>query len=72
MKPTSEMTTQEAACFINLKKAMNDSIIVNDYLENALTLAPNFDLKEDIAYAIAMMGVMQNVIEELVKDLTSN
>jgi len=70
VKPTSAMTEQEAACFINLKKAMNDSYIVIDYLENAMTLSPNIDLHEDIAYAAMMMGVVQNIIEQCVKDIT--
>ena len=70
MKPTSEMTEQEAACFVNLKKAMNDSNIVVNYLENAMHLAPDIDLHEDIAYAAMMMGVVQSIIEQCVKDLT--
>jgi hypothetical protein len=64
------MTEQEAACFINLKKAMNDSYIVVNYLENAMHLAPDIDLHEDIAYAAMMMGVVQNIIEQCVKDIT--
>ena len=70
MKPTSEMTEQEAACFVNLKKAMNDSFIVNNYLENARMLSPNIDLHEDIAYAATLLGVVQSIIEQCVKDLT--
>jgi hypothetical protein len=70
MKPTSAMNEKEAACFVNLKKAMNDSYIVNDYLENARHLSPNIDLHEDIAYAMTLLGVVQSMIEECVKDLT--
>lgn len=70
MKPTSAMNEKEAACFINLKKAMNDSHIVNDYLENARHLSPNIDLHEDIAYAMTLLGVVQSIIEQCVKDLT--
>ena len=70
MKPTSAMNEKEAACFINLKKAMNDSHIVNDYLENARHLSPNIDLHEDIAYAMTLLGVVQSMIEQCVKDLT--
>jgi hypothetical protein len=64
------MTEQEAACFVNLKKAMNDSFIVNNYLENARMLSPNIDLHEDIAYAATLLGVVQSIIEQCVKDLT--
>jgi len=64
------MNEKEAACFINLKKAMNDSHIVNDYLENARHLSPNIDLHEDIAYAMTLLGVVQSIIEQCVKDLT--
>jgi hypothetical protein len=70
VKPTSAMNEKEAACFINLKKAMNDSHIVNDYLENARHLSPNIDLHEDIAYAMTLLGVVQSIIEQCVKDLT--
>lgn len=70
MKPTSAMNDKEAACFINLKKAMNDSHIVNDYLENARHLSPNIDLHEDIAYAMTLLGVVQSIIEQCVKDIT--
>ena len=70
MKPTSAMNEKEAACFINLKKAMNDSHIVNDYLENAMHLSPNIDLHEDIAYAATLLGVVQSIIEQCVKDIT--
>jgi hypothetical protein len=70
MKPTSAMTEKESACFVNLKRAMNDSYIVNDYLENARHLSPNIDLHEDIAYAMTLLGVVQSMIEECVKDLT--
>ena len=70
MKPTSAMNEKEAACFINLKKAVNDSHIVNDYLENARHLSPNIDLHEDIAYAMTLLGVVQSIIEQCVKDLT--
>jgi hypothetical protein len=64
------MNEKEAACFVNLKKAMNDSHIVNDYLENARHLSPNIDLHEDIAYAMTLLGVVQSMIEQCVKDLT--
>jgi len=70
VKPTSAMTEQEAACFINLKKAMNDSYIVINYLENAMTLSPNIDLHDDIAYAATLMGVVQDLIRECVNDIT--
>jgi hypothetical protein len=70
MKPTSAMNDKEAACFVNLKKAMNDSYIVNDYLENARHLSPNIDLHEDIAYVMTLLGVVQSMIEQCVKDLT--
>jgi hypothetical protein len=70
MKPTSAMTDKEAACFVNLKRAMNDSYIVNDYLENARHLSPNIDVHEDIAYAMTMLGAVQSIIEQCVKDLT--
>jgi hypothetical protein len=70
MKPTSAMTDKEAACFVNLKRAMNDSYIVNDYLENARHLSPNIDVHEDIAYAMTLLGAVQSIIEQCVKDLT--
>ena len=70
MKPTSAMNEKDSACFVNLKKAMNDSFIVNDYLENAMHLSPNIDLHEDIAYAMTLLGVVQSMIEQCVKDIT--
>jgi predicted ABC-type ATPase len=71
MKPVSQMSEREAACFTNLKKAMNDSFIVVDYLENAARLAPNSDVEEDITAALVMMGMVQEMIESVVRDLTN-
>ena len=70
MKPTSAMNEKEAACFINLKKAMNDSHIVADYLENARHLAPNIDLHDDIVWILTMHGNVMSMIEQCVKDIT--
>ena len=71
MKATSEMSEREAACFINMKKAMNDSYIVVDYLENAQHLASSSDIEEDITAALLMMGMVQDLIENVVRDLTN-
>ena len=71
MKPTSQMSEREAACFINLKKAMNDTYIVIDYLENASRLAPNSEIDEDISGPLLMMGIVQELIREVIADLTN-
>jgi len=62
MKPTSEMTQQEAACFVNLKKAMNESYLVLDYLKQADTLAPNI-------YAAIAIGTCISMIEDTITDI---
>jgi len=70
VKPTSEMTDQEAACFINLKKAMNDAIMSKEYLENARHLAPNDDVNDCITTAIREMNELLFDIKCAVQSLT--
>ena len=62
MKPTSEMPEQDAACFINLKKAINECFVVLNYLQQADTLAP------DVHTAIAI-GTCIGTIEDTITDI---
>ena len=71
MKPTSEMGTQEAACFVNLKKAMNDAMIVKEYLETARHLAPNDEIGGSITVAIREMNEAMFDIKSAVQSLTN-
>jgi len=71
MKPVSQMSEREAACFTNLKRAMNDSFIVIDYLENAARLAPNNEVDEEITAVLVMMGMVQDMTESIIRDLTN-
>jgi hypothetical protein len=64
------MTDQEAACFINLKKAMNDAIMSKEYLENARHLAPNDDVNDCITTAIREMNELLFDIKCAVQSLT--
>ena len=71
MKPTSEMTEQEAACFINLKKAMNEAHLVLDYLKQADTLAPNIHAAIAIGTCISMIEDTITDIRHAVQSLTN-
>lgn len=71
MRPVSEMDDRTAACFTNLKRAMNDTYIVIDYLENASRLAPNNKVDEEISDPLLMMGIVQDLIREIIADLTN-
>lgn len=71
MKPTNEMTERESACFINLKKAMNESYLLLDYLEQARNLAPNSDVDIAIATCIRMMSDTMIDIRHAVQSLTN-
>lgn len=71
MKPTSEMTQQESACFVNLKKAMNDAIMSKEYLENARHLAPNDEVSDHITTAIREMNELLFDIKCAVQSLTN-
>ena len=70
MKPTSEMTEQEGACFVNLKKAMNDAIMSKEYLENARHLAPSHEVSDHITTAIREMNELLFDIKCAVQSLT--
>ena len=71
MKPTSEMTEQEGACFVNLKKAMNDAIMSKEYLKNARHLAPNDEVSDHITTAIREMNELLFDIKCAVQSLTN-
>ena len=71
MKPTSEMTEREAACFVNLKKAMNDAIMSKQYLENARHLAPSDEASDCITTAIREMNELLYDIKCAVQSLTN-
>ena len=71
MKPTSEMTEREAACFVNLKKAMNESFLVLEYLEQAQHLAPNENSEAYIYTCIRMMKDTMTDIRHAVEYLTN-
>ena len=71
MKPTSEMTEQEAACFVNLKKAINDAIMSKEYLENARHLAPNDDVSGNITAAIRQLNEAMLDMKCAVQSLTN-
>lgn len=71
MKPTSAMTEREAACFVNLKKAMNESYLLLDYLEQARNLAPNSDVDIAIATCVRMMNDTMTDIRHAVQHLTN-
>lgn len=70
MRPLREMDERTAACLTNLKKAMNDSYLVIDYLEGAERLAPSSDAEQGITAAVLAMGMVQELIQECVSDLT--
>lgn len=71
MKPTNEMTQQESACFVNLKKAMNDAIMSKEYLENARHLSPNDEVSDCITTAIREMNELLFDIKCAVQSLTN-
>lgn len=71
MKPTSEMTQQEAACFVNLKKAMNDAIMVKVYLHHAQNLAPNEDLEIRVSTCLDEIDSLMTDIRHAVQSLTN-
>jgi len=71
MKPTSEMNDREAACFTNLKKSMNESYLLLDYLKQAQTLAPNSDVDAAISTCIRMMNDTMIDIQHAIRDLTN-
>lgn len=71
MKPTSEMTEQEAACFVNLKKAINESFTALSYLQQADTLAPNIDAAIAIGTCISMIEGTITDIRHAVQSLTN-
>ena len=62
MKPTSEMTEQEAACFVNLKKAINESFMALSYLQQAQTLAPD-------EYSEICISTCVRTIEDTITDI---
>ena len=70
MKPTSAMGEKEAACFVNLKKAMNESYLVLDYLEQARTLSPDEDVSESVTAAIRQLNETVLDIKYAVQSLT--
>ena len=71
MKPTSEMTEREAACFVNLKKAMNESQLLLDYLRQAHDAAPNEDVEIRIDTCIYEMTNLAIDIKHAVQSLTN-
>lgn len=71
MKPLREMDERSAACLTNLKKAMNDSYLVIEYLEGAERLASSSEQEEGITAAVLAMGMVQELIRECVSDLTN-
>ena len=71
MKPTEQMGSREAACFVNLKKAMNDCYIVKDYLENARHLAPNNEIDGHISSAIRECNEVMSDVQYAVQSLTN-
>lgn len=62
MKPTSEMGTQEAACFVNLKKAINESFMALSYLQQAQALAPD-------EYSETCISTCVRTIEDTITDI---
>ena len=71
MKPTSEMTEQEAACFVNLKKAINESFMALSYLQQAQTLAPDEDSEIRVATCVQMIEDTITDIRHAVQHLTN-
>ena len=71
MKPTSEMTEQEAACFVNLKKAINESFMALSYLQQAQTLAPDEDSEIRVATCVQMIEDAITDIRHAVQHLTN-
>lgn len=71
MKPTSEMTEQESACFINLKKAINESFMALSYLQQAQTLAPDEDSEIRVATCVQMIEDAITDIRHAVQNLTN-
>ena len=70
MKPTSAMTEQEAACFVNLKKAINESFMALSYLQQAQTLAPDEDSEIRVATCVQMIEDTITDIRHAVQYLT--
>lgn len=70
MKPTSEMGTKESACFVNLKKAMNESYLLVDYLRQARATAPSEYLEIRIDSCIYEMEMIATDIKYAVSNLT--
>ena len=70
MKPTSAMTEQEAACFVNLKKAINESFMALSYLQQAQTLAPDEDSEIRVATCVQMIEDTITDIRHAVQHLT--
>ena len=70
MKPTSEMTEQEAACFVNLKKAINESFMALSYLQQAQTLAPDEDSEIRVSTCVQMIEDAITDIRHAVQHLT--
>lgn len=70
MKPTSEMGTKESACFVNLKKAMNESYLLVDYLRQARATAPSEYLEIHIDSCIYEMEMIATDIKYAVSNLT--
>lgn len=71
MKPTSEMTEQEGACFVNLKKAMNESFMALSYLQQAQTLAPDEDSEICISTCVKTIEDTITDIRHAVQHLTN-
>lgn len=71
MKPTSEMSEQESACFVNLKKAMHESFLALEYLEQAQHLAPDDASEEYILTCVRMMNDTMTDIRHAVQSLTN-
>ena len=71
MKPTSAMTEQEAAYFVNLKKAINESFMVLSYLQQAQTLAPDEDSEIRVATCVQMIEDTITDIRHAVQHLTN-
>ena len=71
MKPTSEMTEQEAAYFINLKKAINESFMALSYLQQAQTLAPDEESEIRVSTCVQMIEDAITDIRHAVQHLTN-
>ena len=71
MKATKDMTEQEAACFVNLKKAINESFMALSYLQQAQTLAPDEDSEIRVATCVQMIEDTITDIRHAVQHLTN-